>query len=77
MLDKHKQMMQKKYNDLIVGNGHASAIFAHKMTKQSKSCLVIDCHSHIAGKENLDPLHFVGRQATYKYCDRHQVAKKH
>ena len=65
--------MQKKYDYLIVGSGLFGAIFAHEMTKQGKKCLVIGRRSPIAGKQNLDPLHFVGRQATYKYSHRHQV----
>ena len=39
----------KHYDYLIVGAGLFGAVFAHEMTKQGKSCLVIDKRDHIAG----------------------------
>ena len=39
----------KRYDYLIVGAGLFGAVFAHEMTKQGKSCLVIDKREHIAG----------------------------
>ena len=37
------------YDYLIVGAGLYGAVFAHELTKQGKSCLVIDRRDHIAG----------------------------
>ena len=37
------------YDYLIVGAGLYGAVFAHELTKQGKSCLVIDRRNHIAG----------------------------
>ena len=37
------------YDYLIVGAGLYGAVFAHELTKQGRSCLVIDRRSHIAG----------------------------
>ena len=37
------------YDYLIVGAGRYGAVFAHELTKQGKSCLVIDRRDHIAG----------------------------
>ena len=39
----------KKYDYLIVGAGLYGAVMAHELTKQGKSCLVIDRRDHIAG----------------------------
>lgn len=39
----------KHYDYLIVGAGLYGAVFAHEMTAQGKSCLVIDQRDHIAG----------------------------
>lgn len=39
----------KHYDYLIVGAGLFGAVFSHEMTKQGKSCLVIDKRNHIAG----------------------------
>lgn len=41
--------MRKHYDYLIVGAGLFGAVFAHEMTAQGKSCLVIDKRNHIAG----------------------------
>ncbi|MCI7558385.1 MAG: NAD(P)-binding protein, partial [Lachnospiraceae bacterium] len=38
-----------KYDYLIVGAGLFGAVFAHEMTKDGKSCLIIDKRDHIAG----------------------------
>jgi len=37
------------YDFLIVGAGLYGAVFAHELTKQGKTCLVIDRRDHIAG----------------------------
>ena len=37
------------YDYLIVGAGLYGSVFAHELTKQGKSCLVIDRRNHIAG----------------------------
>lgn len=37
------------YDYLIVGAGLYGAVFAHELTKQGKTCLVIDRRDHIAG----------------------------
>lgn len=39
----------KKYNYLVVGAGLFGAVVANEITKQGKSCLVIDRRNHIAG----------------------------
>lgn len=39
----------KHYDYLIVGAGLYGAVMAHELTKQDKSCLVIDRRDHIAG----------------------------
>lgn len=39
----------KKYDYLIVGAGLFGSTFAHEMTKQGKTCLVIDRRDHIGG----------------------------
>ena len=39
----------KKYDYLIVGAGLFGATFAYEMTKEGKTCLVIDRREHIAG----------------------------
>ena len=39
----------KHYDYLIVGAGLFGAVFAHEMTKQGKTCLVIDKREHIGG----------------------------
>ena len=39
----------KKYDYLIVGAGLYGAVMAYELTKQGKSCLVIDRRDHIAG----------------------------
>ena len=39
----------KEYDYLIVGAGLFGAVFAERMTKAGKKCLVIDKRSHIAG----------------------------
>lgn len=39
----------KTYDYLIVGAGLYGAVMAHELTKQGKSCLVIDRRDHIAG----------------------------
>jgi UDP-galactopyranose mutase len=47
----------KKYDYLIVGAGLFGAVFAYEMTKNGKSCLVIDRRGHIAGNiycENIE-----------------------
>lgn len=38
-----------KYAYLIVGVGLFGAVFAERMTKAGKKCLVIDTRPHIAG----------------------------
>ena len=38
-----------KYDYLIVGAGLFGAVFAHEMTRDGKSCLIIDKRDHIAG----------------------------
>ena len=38
----------KTYDYLIVGAGLYGAVMAHELTKQGKSCLVIDRRDHIA-----------------------------
>ena len=40
----------KKYDYLIVGAGLFGAVFAHEATKKGKTCLVIDKHDYIGGK---------------------------
>ena len=48
------------YDFLIVGAGLYGAVFAHELTKQGKSCLVIDRRDHIAGNvytENVKGIH--------------------
>lgn len=47
LLKRGKQM--KHYDYLIVGAGLYGAVMAHELTKQDKSCLVIDRRDHIAG----------------------------
>ena len=47
----------KTYDYLIVGAGLYGAVMAHELTKQGKSCLVIDRRDHIAGNiycENIE-----------------------
>lgn len=47
----------KHYDYLIVGSGLYGAVFCHEMTKNGKSCLVIDKRDHIGGNiycENVD-----------------------
>ena len=39
----------KEYDYLIVGAGLFGAVFAERMTKAGKQCLVIDKRPHIAG----------------------------
>lgn len=39
----------KKYDYLIVGAGLFGSVFAHEMTKQGKTCLVIDKRDHLGG----------------------------
>ncbi len=39
----------RKYDYLIVGTGLFGSIFAHEVSSQGKSCLVIDKRSHIGG----------------------------
>lgn len=39
----------QQYNYLIVGAGLYGSVMAHELTKQGKSCLVIDRRDHIAG----------------------------
>lgn len=49
-----------KYDYLIVGAGLFGAVFAHEMTKQGKSCLVLDRRNHIAGNiycEDVEGIH--------------------
>lgn len=49
-----------KYDYLIVGAGLFGAVFAHEMTKQGKSCLVLDKRNHIAGNiycEDVEGIH--------------------
>ena len=41
--------MSKEYDYLIVGSGLYGAVFAHEMTKNGRSCLVIDRRDHIGG----------------------------
>lgn len=41
--------MLKHYDYLIVGAGLYGSVFSHEMTKNGKSCLVIDRRNHIAG----------------------------
>jgi len=41
--------MDKKYDYLVVGSGLYGAVFAHEMTKQGKTCLVIDKRNHLGG----------------------------
>lgn len=49
-----------KYDYLIVGAGLFGAVFAHEMTKNGKSCLIIEKRNHIGGniytelKENIN-----------------------
>jgi len=48
------------YDYLIVGAGLYGAVFAHELTKQGKTCLVIDRREHIAGNiytENVSGIH--------------------
>lgn len=42
-------IMQTKYDYLIVGSGLFGATFAHLATKQGKTCLVIDKRPHLGG----------------------------
>jgi UDP-galactopyranose mutase len=47
----------KKYDYLIVGAGLYGAVFAHEVTKQGKTCLVIDKRNHFGGNvycENIE-----------------------
>ena len=41
--------MKKEYDYLIIGSGLFGSIFAHEMTKQGKTCLVIERRNHIGG----------------------------
>lgn len=46
-----------KYDYLIVGAGVFGSIFAHKMTKKGKKCLIIEKRDHIGGNvytENIE-----------------------
>mgnify|MGYP001071786176 CR=1 FL=1 len=50
----------KKYDYLIVGAGLYGAVMAHELTKEGKSCLVIDKRDHIAGNvycEEIEGIH--------------------
>lgn len=50
----------KKYDYLIVGAGLYGAVMAHELTKEGKSCLVIDKREHIAGNvycEEIEGIH--------------------
>ena len=52
--------VKMKYDYLIVGAGLFGAVFAHEMTKQGKSCLVLDKRNHIAGNiycEDVEGIH--------------------
>jgi len=52
--------MMVKYDYLIIGAGLFGATFAHEITKQGKSCIIIDKRSHIAGNahtENVNGIH--------------------
>ena len=46
----------KKYDYLIVGAGLYGAVMAHELTKEGKSCLVIDKREHIAGNVYCDEI---------------------
>ena len=50
----------KKHDYLIVGAGLYGAVMAHELTKEGKSCLVIDKREHIAGNvycEEIEGIH--------------------
>ena len=82
----HRKFMglikMKKYDYLIVGAGLFGAVFANEMTKQGKTCLVIDKRDHIGGniytKEIEDiQVHIYGahifhtsNKATWDYVNR-------
>ena len=54
---KHRSLEVKKYDYLIVGAGLYGSIFAYKMNKKGKKCLVIDKRNHIGGNiycENIE-----------------------